>query len=114
MTLDPLRELVADKSAALLGVTATVEIPYEDPITTTITWGPEFPEEQPVGREYERREPKRVMAIRRSVVPEIPRETVITAAQSVGETAKEWQVDGIDRVTRSHFHVIVSQVTRQG
>lgn len=110
MDLDPLRVLVADKGAAILGVPATLTTPSGAPITTKVTWGREFAEEQPSGREMERREPKRVMAIRRSVVEEIPRGTLINAVGPLGEAATDWQVEGLDRVTRGHFHVIVSAV----
>ena len=89
-------------------VPATVTPPGLSPITTTAIWEARpVPEDQPYGRDYTTREPRRVMALRRDEVSEVPRGTIIAAPEKIGGVSRNWQIDGIDSTEPDHFRVIV-------
>lgn len=107
MDLDGWRALVRDVTFGAFSVPATVTPPGEAAITTTAVWLPELVEDLPVGRDLNRREPRRVMALRRDEVPDVPRGTVIVAVEAIGGDARNWQIDGIQATEPGHFRVIV-------
>lgn len=78
-----------------------------DPITTKVIWITPLPEDQPVGRDYTAREPRRVMALRRDEVPDVPRGTLIAAAETIGGVSRDWQIDGVESTDVDHFRVFV-------
>lgn len=91
----------------VLGIAATVTIPGETPVTSIGIWLTPLVEEHPAGRDYGRREPRRVMALRRSVFSEVPRGTLVSAPEKAGDTVRAWQVDGMESTEPDHFRVIV-------
>lgn len=105
----PLRALVLDINLTTHGVPATVTRPFPDdtPIVTRgiwLTWDTDAP---PTGTEFQRREPRKVLALRRLDVPTVPRGTVILAPQKGGDTVQAWRVDGTETVFADHVRVIV-------
>lgn len=92
-----LRALAFGISASVQGVAATVTRPSPDdtPVITQGVWLKELVEERPVGRDFQRREPRRLMVLPRNVLATLPRGTVIEAAEQAGVVeVKTWTVDG--------------------
>jgi hypothetical protein len=85
------------------GVPATVTRPVPDdaPITTTGIWLQPLEETRPVGADFQRRDPRKVLALPRSAVPTLPRATLIDAPEELGGAVKTWRVDGFERATES-------------
>lgn len=94
-----------------LPITVTRAEP-SDPIDTTGIWLPPLVEEQPFGTALRRREPRRVMSVPRSdVLATMPLGTVIVAAEEIGQAAKTWRVDALDRTERDAWRVILVPVS---
>ncbi len=110
MGIGALRELVAEKDAEIFGVPAVVTTPTGAPVTTTVIWMANLLEDQPVGGEISALDPRRVMSLLRSEVSEIPRGTVIVAAES-GDVSRRWQVDKHLPARPGEFRVVVIPVT---
>lgn len=106
MDLGSLRALALDVNFSAHGVPAIVTLSREDPITTRGIWLQPTTEDVPVG-DFTRREPRRVMALRRDEVPSVPRGTLIVAPEISGGPDKAWRADGMDRVDADHHRVIV-------
>lgn len=94
---------------AAFGVAATVTRPPRDdaPITTTGVWITPLTPELPGGMGLQRREIRRVLALRRDQVPTVPRGTIISAPEYAGQTPKTWRVDGYELEEADHHRVIV-------
>lgn len=107
MDLGSLRDLVLDLNFDAHGVAATVTAPEGEAIATTGIWLDPIPVDQPVGRAYSTREPRRVMALRRDEVSEVPLGTIIAAAEKIGGVSRNWQIDGIESTLPDHFRVMV-------
>jgi hypothetical protein len=107
MDIDGWRALVRDVTFDAFPIPAIVTPPGESPITTTAVWLPSLVEDMPVGRDFNRREPRRVMALRRDEVPDVPRGTVIVAVGEIGGDARNWQIDSIESTEPGHHRVIV-------
>lgn len=107
MDLDGVRGLITDKSLEILGRAATVTLPWQNPVESRIHWMRNLQEDSPAGKSYSALGARRVMAIKRNEFSEIPRGTIITAPDPLGSVATNWQVDGIEEVTGSHFVVVV-------
>lgn len=91
-----------------LAITVTRPAPDNTPVTTEGVWVPPLIEEQPVGSDLQRREPRKVLAIpRTSTLAKIPRGSTISAPEVLGGTNQTWRVDGYDRVEADLFRVIV-------
>jgi len=110
--LDALRGLVTDKSLNILGRAATVTLPFENPVESRIHWMRNLDEDLPAGKSYSALGARRRMAIKRNGFSEIPRGTIIAAPHPIGGEMTDWQVDGIEEVTRAHFVVIVVPETK--
>ncbi len=102
------------------GVPATVTLPGgsggglpllfsngEASIDTSVIWLTPITEDMPSGGDFQRREPHRVLALRRDEVTTIPRGTVIEAAEVLGGAVQTWRVDGLERQEPDHHRVIV-------
>ncbi len=100
MDLGPAHRLSRDVNFDVHGVSATVTAPGKASITTTGVWGGFLDEEQPYGRDFGTREPKRLLSFRRDQAPDLPLHTVIVAPEDLGGTARTWQIDGVDEVRR--------------
>ncbi len=99
MDLGPLRALALDLTASAHGVTATVTRPAPDntPIITRGIWiTTPLEEPRPYGTDFQRRAPRRVLALPLSAVQTLPRGTIIVALDRVGGSIKVWRVDGLD------------------
>lgn len=107
MDLGALRDLVRDVNFDVHGVTAIVALPGEVPVTTTGIWTSALIEDPPIGRNYNRREPRRVMALRRDVFTEVPRGTSVSASERPGGASRDWKVDGLESTEQDHFRVIL-------
>jgi hypothetical protein len=103
----PLRELVLEVNFAIHGAAATVTPPGGPAVAGSTILLESIEEEAPTGREYMRREPRRVMALQRDEFAEIPRGTVIVAPETIGGTPRSWQVDSTDATLAYYFRLIV-------
>ncbi len=112
MDLGPLRALALDLSFTAHGIDAVVTLPNEDPVDARIIWIANTPDQAPSSAGFSRQEPVRIVALRRSEVPIVPRGTRIVAPELGGGTDKAWVVDGSDRVDADHhrFIVVLDQV----
>jgi hypothetical protein len=106
-----LRALALDLNLSAHGVDVTVTRPAPDDtaIATRGIWLTTETVDVPAG-EFSRREPRRVMALRRANVPTVPRGTLIEAPEKSGDAVTVWRVDGIDRLEADHVRVIVLPV----
>ena len=108
----PLRELAVDVAPDLLGVPVRVirgsSVP---PVTTHGIWQPDLIEDKPVGRDFNRQEPRQVMALKRSEFATIARGTLVEAPPKSGGAEVEWQVDGHEKQTDDWHHVILIRKT---
>lgn len=113
MDLGPLRALVLSINLEAHGVPVTVTRPAPDdePIETRGIWLTPDTNEFPIGSDFSRREPIRILALSRLVVPTVPKGTVIDAPEKAGDTMRRWLVDGLDRREADHTRVIVRDVT---
>ena len=113
MTFGPLRSLVLELNQAVHGVAATVTRPAPDntPIVTTAIWQTTAPldEDRAYGTDFQRRQPRRILAIPRSAVATMPRGTVIVAPGQPGGADETWHVDGLEPVQADTWRVIVKQ-----
>lgn len=107
MDLGPLRELALELNFDAHGVAATVTPPGEAAIATSGIWLSPMVEDQPIGRDFAVREPRRVMALRRDEVSDVPRGTIIAASETIGGVSRNWQIDGVESTMPDHFRVII-------
>lgn len=94
------------------GVPATVTRPAPDatPVVTTGIWLQPLTETE-VGRDFQRREPRRVLVLARSAVaPPLPIGTLIVAPEVLNGTRYTWRVEGFDEVESDDWRVIVRKV----
>lgn len=111
LPFEGLRELIIDTAREVFGVSATVTRPAPDnmPIDTTGFWLTEEDEKEPFGQ-VGRRQPRKVFVLAKSVVPTIPRGTVIVAAELIGGSAVSWTVDRLASVAApDHWRVVVER-----
>lgn len=96
---------------AAFGVPATVTRPAPDstPVQTTGCWvSPLNDESLPMGKEMQRREPRRVFVMAKdATLPTLPMNTLIQAPDELGGTPLLWRVDGRDRVESDCWRAIV-------
>lgn len=113
MDLGSLRALALDLNLSAHGVDVTVTrpVPDDEPIEARGIWLTPTTEGLPIGSELTRREPRRVLALRRADVPTVPRGTLIVAPEKAGdEDTLEWRVDGFEHYEADHVRVIVVPV----
>jgi hypothetical protein len=93
-------------------VPATVTVPGGDAVETRGIWVSPLTEEMPVGRELQRRDPRRILALPRADVPQPPKGTTIVCVEDGGDDddLRTWRVDGIDRMEGDCVRVIVVAV----
>lgn len=95
----------------VLGVDATVTRPWPDDtaIETKIVWvtpGP-FLQSMPSEFDLQRKDRRRILALRVSDVPTVPRGTRIEVAERHGDDALVWRADGIEYADADHRRVVV-------
>lgn len=107
MDITALRALSLDVSCNVYGVPATLYPAGDDTkVTATGIWLTPLLEEMPIGRDFQRREPRRVLAFRVAEVGDLPRGTVIQAAEHGGEL-RSWRVDTVDKLDAEQIRVVV-------
>lgn len=116
MDLGPLRALALDLTSSAHGVVATVTRPAPDqaPVVTRGVWIT-TPLEEPrsYGTDFQRREPRRVLALPKATVPTLPRGSIVVAADVVGGSIKVWRVDGLDpQVIPEQWRAIVTEASQ--
>lgn len=98
------RALVLETNLAVHGVDVVVTrpAPEDTPIATRGIWLTPVTEGVPIGGESARREPKRVLALSRAVVPTVPRGTLVQAPPKAGDADVMWRVDGLETLEPDH------------
>jgi hypothetical protein len=96
----------------ILGLEATVTrpAPDDDPIATTVIWVAPQPMEVPIGGDFQRQEPLRVLVIPFSDVPTVPSGTRIEAPEEKGLASRTWKTEGEARREYDHVRVVVIPV----
>lgn len=96
MDLGPLRTLALSVNLNVHGVDATVTRPSPDnaPIVTRGIWSTPIEDVQPVGADFRRREPRKVLVLPRADVPTLPSGTLIDAPDAIGGPVVAWRFDG--------------------
>lgn len=109
MDLGPLRRLALDLNFSAHGVPAVVTRPAPDDIAieTRVIWMTTTAEDQAAGGDYTRRDPHRVMVLRRDQVATAPRGTVILAPEKADDTPVSWVIDAHDKTEADQHRVIV-------
>jgi len=112
MDFGPLRALVLELNLDAHGVDVTVTrpAPDDDPIETSGIWMTTVTEDVPAVMDFQRRDPRRVMALSRADVPTVPRGTLIVAPEKAGDALQTWRVDGLDSLQADHTRVVVLPV----
>lgn len=83
--------------------------PDNTPVNTTCVWmPPPLEEPRPVGTNFQRREPRRLLALPRNVLSTMPIGTTVVAPEAKGGANKTWRVDELDRVESDHWRVMVA------
>lgn len=106
MDLGPLRTLAAELNFDAHGVAVQVTRPREVPEAGAGIWQNNLSDSQPVGRDFMAREPRRLMAFRRSEFPDLERGTVVRASETIGGVARTWQIDGVE-LTETDYTVYI-------
>lgn len=110
MDLGPLRALAADLTQQILGVPVTVTRPLPDvtPVVTTGIWTTTpLEESRPFGVDFQRSDPRRVLALPRRTLASVPRGTEIAAPETPDGAVLTWIVDGLDKIDGDTVRVIV-------
>lgn len=102
-----LRAVAVGLNFDVLGVDVTVTVPGEDAVPARAIWVAPLTELQPGGSSFQIADARRVLAIRRSQVAQLPIGTRIVAPDGVGGASTNWIVDGIDRLEEDHQRVVV-------
>lgn len=92
-----LRALALDAAMFGCGVAATVTPVNGAAISTTGVWIRVPDEEDPVGHDRQKLDPRRIMVFSRGEVPTLPRGSSVSAPPPGGTTAVTWTVENIDR-----------------
>lgn len=99
MDIWALRALSLTVNLRAHGVPVTVTRPAPDntPVETTGIWLAPLNDDRPVGGDFSRRDPRRLMALPiTSALPSAPRGTVIAAREIGATVTANWRVDGYD------------------
>lgn len=109
MDVAAIRSRVLAANLAAHGVAATVRQPAPAAVVETVAIWVSDPLNEPAGpgTDYERVNVRRVVALPRSVVPNIGRGAVIDAAEATGGPVVRWYVDEIDRVDSDNVRLFV-------
>lgn len=119
MDMTAVRALAQTIAAKTHGVDLTITVPGGSPVVRSHgaglggIWIQHPDEALPVGRDFQRREPRRLMAIPLdAALPDVPRGSVIVAAPRGSTTPRSWRVDNVDRFEAAdQIRVIVTSVS---
>lgn len=79
------------------------------PVNTKGIWLRTPDEQLPVGRDFQRRDPRRLMALPLTgTLGDVPRGSLIAAALPNSTTVRTWRVDSIDAKDADEIRVLVS------
>ncbi len=92
---------------SVFGVDATVTPPGGDPTETKVVWLPPTTVELPAGEAFRRVEARRVVAVSKSEIPELPRGTIVAAPLVEGGDVGSWKVDEVQRIYEDHYRATV-------
>lgn len=108
MDLGALRALVRDLNFEAHGIDITVSRTGidETPLATRGIWVTPITDDVPVGNEFQRREPIKVLAIS-STIGGVPRGSIVMAPELSGGTIRRWRVDGVERQEVDHGRFVV-------
>lgn len=88
--------LMQKVNQAAHGVSITVTPPGGSAVTTTGIWHDPLIDTQPLGSDFRRRDPRRVMEIPLTdTLTDVPRGSTVVAADRDGGSAKTWRADGL-------------------
>lgn len=109
MNLGSLRALALELNVAAHGVDVLVTRSGEAGIDTRGIWLTTISEDMPIGSDFQRREPRRVMALRLADVGTVPKGTIIYGPEKDGDEDERryWMVDGTERQEADHIRVYV-------
>lgn len=102
-----LREVQFDLQPRAVDATVTRPFPDDTPIETRVIWLAPITGGVPTGLEFQRRDVRRVLAVRRDEVETVPRGTFIEAPEHPGQDDQRWRVDAIDAEFPDHVRVVV-------
>ena len=90
------------------GLAAVVTPPGGPAFDTTAIWLPPVTIDHPVGQEFQRAEPKRVLGLPFTQgVTSIPRGTVVVVPEFDGASPSSWKVDEVERVNPDEWRMTV-------
>lgn len=102
-----MRALAREVNFRVLGVEALVTVGALDPVPAQVVWLTPTQQAAPLGTDFTRADPRRLLAIRRDQVPAVPRGTKIVAPGTAGGTSSTWRVDGVESIEAEFFRVVV-------
>lgn len=109
MNQQALRTIALDVAMFAHGVDATVTVPAGAPVSTRVIWLNAVDEAMPVGRDFQRRDPRRVLSVALTgELPDVPRGTEVVAPLPGSSVARTWKVENIDRKEAEQIRVVVA------
>jgi hypothetical protein len=105
--LDALEAWALQVTFDVAGVPATVTLSGGQPIVTAAIWLEPILIDAPISNDLQRRDVRRVVALRKADVPTAPRGTRIDGAERVGGPVLSWRVDESEAADPVHMRVIV-------
>jgi hypothetical protein len=111
MDVGALRLLALDASFNTFGVPALVTPPGGSTIEAIGIWMSPVVDELPTGHDFQRRQPREVLAFRMAQTGSIPRGTSIIAARRGEASARTWKVESVERMDGEQIRVTVTATT---
>lgn len=108
MNMQAVRALALDVAMATHGVDAVVTVPGGAAVSTRLIWLVAPDDVAPVGRDLQRRDPRRVGAIPLDAsLPDIPRGSLVVAALPGATDTRRWFVEGVDQAQADQQRVLL-------
>ena len=107
MDLGPLRALALEINFSTHAVPVSVTIPEGWSVATSGIWLTPVTEELPSTAPFQRSNAKRIMSLRRDVIPNVPLGTRIVGPEKSGDADKLWRVDGTVKIEADQHLVSV-------
>lgn len=107
MDISAVRAVALEANFAAHGIDVSVQLPNEEPVDAVGIWLTPINEDMPTSAPFSGQRPNRVIALRRSEVPSLPRGARITAPEQSGGDSRVWFVDGVERDEADHHRVHV-------
>jgi hypothetical protein len=115
MDMWPLRALALSINFSVLGVAATVTPPPPEDVAveTTGVWLPDLDESDPYGTQRRTRQPRRVMALQRTLaLPSVVPGAIVVAPERTGDTPRTWRVEELIKpIAVDHLRVALLPAT---